>query len=153
MNRVVQYFNLLGVVLLAGLSVAQWLTNSRLNLQINRLEQKSIDQQAKIDDQQKTLLQNAADLDDFRGRLKISETSLDHALANLTTMTGERNQLKSAVTQYTAALAQRDQVLKHSNEQMQTLAADRNAAVTKFNDLANKYNAVVKQLNDLQAHS
>lgn len=41
----------------------------------------------------------------------------------------------------------RDDRLQEANVQIQQLAADRNAAVTKYNELAEKYNAAVSSLN------
>ena len=49
-----------------------------------------------------------------------------------------------------AAVAQRDQALKQASSEFQKVANERNDAILKFNDLAGKYNAVVKQLNDAQ---
>ncbi len=56
------------------------------------------------------------------------------------------DQLKAALEQWVAAVAQRDDVIKQAGQQIQKLAGRRNDAMIKFNDLAGKYNGLVKQI-------
>jgi chromosome segregation ATPase len=135
------YLNFAGVVALAVLCGFQWQTNSRLNLEAQSLQKTTLEQAAKIDEQTRTIKNDAADLDDLRGRLSLSESALADDEATI-------KQLKAAMDKWIAAVAQRDLALKQAGGQMQKLAAERNEAILKFNDLAGKYNAVVKQLND-----
>ena len=135
------YLNFAGVVALAVLCGFQWQTNSRVNLEAQSLQKTTLEQAAKIDEQTRTIKNDAADLDDLRGRLSLSESALADDEATI-------KQLKAAMDKWIAAVAQRDLALKQAGGQMQKLAAERNEAILKFNDLAGKYNAVVKQLND-----
>jgi chromosome segregation ATPase len=147
MTRIISLSNLAGILVLAILCAAQWKSDSDLNHEVDHLRQLSADQSAKIDDQNKSLKQDAADLDDLRQRLGISQDALKDTQDKLTAATAERDQLKAAVDKWTAAVASRDDAIKEANTQIQKLTADRDDAVKKFNDLADKYNDVVKQLN------
>ena len=59
-------------------------------------------------------------------------------------------QLKSALDKWTAAVKDRDAALKHAGDLVQSLAKERNNAIQKFNDLADKYNALVTQVQASQ---
>ena len=48
MNRMLQWVNFLGVLVLAGLCVVQWKVNRRLNLETADLERVRIAQDAKV---------------------------------------------------------------------------------------------------------
>ena len=135
------YLNFAGVATLAILCSFQWQTNSRLNLKTQSLEKTNLEQAAKIDDQARTIKNDATDLDDLRSRLSLSESALADDEATI-------KQLKTAMDKWIAAVTQRDQALKQAGAQIQKLAIERNDAVLKFNDLAGKYNTIVKQLND-----
>jgi hypothetical protein len=135
------YLNFAGVVALAVLCSFQWQTNSRVNLEAQSLQKTTLEQAAKIDEQTRTIKNDAADLDDLRGRLSLSESALADDEATI-------KQLKVAMDKWIAAVAQRDLALKETGGQIQKLAAERNEAILKFNDLAGKYNVIVKQLND-----
>jgi chromosome segregation ATPase len=137
------YLNFVGVIALAILCSFQWQTNSRLNLEAQSLQKTTLEQAAKIDEQDRTIKNDAADLDDLRSRLSLAESALADDEASL-------KQLKAALDKWIAAVAQRDQALKQAGAQIQKLANERNDAILKFNDLAGKYNVVVKQLNDSQ---
>jgi chromosome segregation ATPase len=93
-------------------------------------------------------------LADVRQRLSLAEVDLKDAQDKLAAseqqcngLIAQRDQLKTTLDKWEAAIADRDRALKQAGDQIQTLTADRNQAVQKFNDLADKYNAVVKQLN------
>jgi uncharacterized coiled-coil DUF342 family protein len=135
------YLNFAGVIALAVLCSFQWQINSRVNLEAQSLQKTTLEQAAKIDEQDRTIKNDAADLDDLRNRLSLSESALADDEVTI-------KQLKAALDKWIAAVAQRDQALKLAGVQIQKLANERNDAILKFNDLAGKYNAVVKQLND-----
>jgi chromosome segregation ATPase len=150
-NRFLQYFNLLGIGSLCLLCCLQWRNNRQLNLQINHLEQTGIELQRQVAIQAKTISGQTADLDDFRHRLELSEAALKESQDKFAALAAqrdqlitERDQLKTALAQWTAAVAQRDAVIKAANEQIMKLTADRNDAIGKFNELANRYNGLVK---------
>jgi chromosome segregation ATPase len=145
-----KYLNFVGVVALAVLCSFQWQTNSRLHLEAQSLEKTKLEQAAKIDEQDHTIKNDATDLDDLRLRLSLSETALAEADQKVASDEAELKQFKAALDKWVAAVAQRDQALKQAGSEIQKVANERNDAILKFNDLAGKYNAVVKQLNDAQ---
>lgn len=154
MSRVLQILNLLGVLALAGLCAQQWQVNRRLNLHAIDLEKTRLQQIAEIDEKNRTIKGYAADLDDFRQRLTLSEAALKeseeqfHRVADeRDKLVAERDQLKGALDKFKAALAERDAALSKASQQIQQLSADRNDAVKKFNDLAAKYNAIVAEVD------
>lgn len=158
MNRFMQGFNFLGVLVLVGLCALQWQANRQANLQINSLIQIRIEQTAKIDEQNLTIRNQAADLDEFRQRLTLAESLLKETQDKLVAKTAlcdrlitGQNQLKAALDTWMAAVAERDLALKHADEVIQKLVTERNQAVEKFNDLAGKYNTLVKNLNTANA--
>jgi chromosome segregation ATPase len=166
MIRLLQWLNLLGILALASLCAEQWQVNRTLNLQNIALESRRIQQEATIADQIARIKADAADLDEMRSRLLIDETAIQAAMEKIAVLQqsllvsdaarkqlqAERDALKSALGTWQAAVAQRDAVLKDADQQLQKLIADRNAAVLKFNDLAGKYNDLVKQLNAARSH-
>ena len=165
MNRALQVLNFLGVVALALLCGVQWRINRRLNLDVDRLERIRLEQVSQLTERDSTIKGYVADLDDFRTRLTLAEFQLKELDEKLRVMTRERNrmatevetlaaqrdQLKASLAQWQAAVAERDTALKTAGDQIQKLTADRNEAVTKFNDLAGKYNAIVKDLDKARA--
>jgi chromosome segregation ATPase len=158
MNRFIQYLNLLGIISLAALCCLQWRVNSRLNLEVLQLETTRQEQSIEIAQGKKLLNENAADLDDFRERLKLSESQLKRSEEKvaiesdqLKKLTNERDQLKAALDKWMAAVASRDEALQAEGEQLGKLQGERNEAVNRFNDLAGKYNDLVKNLNESSA--
>lgn len=155
MNRPLQYFNLAGVLTLAALCAFQWQINRRVNLEANRLEKTRLELSREIAEQEETIHGCRADLEAFREQLQSTARSLketesrlrDAERANIQ-LTAERDQLKENVAKWTDAVKERDEQLAQAREQIQTLAADRNRAVVKFNELAEKYNATVADLNN-----
>jgi chromosome segregation ATPase len=155
MNRLMTYLNFVGVLVLTVLCMIQWQANSQFNAQLGRANQTRLDQAGKLVEQEATLNQNATDLADVRQRLSLAEADLKDAQDKLAAseqqrngLVAQRDQLKSTLDKWESAIADRDRALKQAGDQIQTLTADRNQAVQKFNDLADKYNAVVKQLNN-----
>ena len=63
MNRILHIFNLLGVIVLAGVCIYQWRINREVNLEANRLEKLRIEHTAKIEEQEKTIAGYVAELD------------------------------------------------------------------------------------------
>lgn len=158
MSRFLQYFNLAGVAALAILCAIQWQQNSRINQEVIELEKVRLEQAAKIAEQANTIKGDAADLEEFRQRLvqtgnalKESDAKLAACTAERSQLTAERDQLKATLDKWVAAVAERDKVLKQASDELVKLAKDRNEAVLKFNDLAGKYNGLVKDLNDARA--
>lgn len=150
-----QYLNLFGVLVLGGFCVVQWRVNRDLNLETNRLERVRIEQVAQLEERDRLIQDYLADLDQFReqltrvtDRLKRTEGDLAAARLELAQLTQERDQLRISVTNWANAVAARDAQIEEAAGQLAQLGADRNDAVTKFNELAEKHNAVVQELND-----
>ncbi len=155
MNRSLQLVNFVGVVALAVLCVFQWRGNRELNLEVNSLLKHRMEHVKTIENQEKEIKGCRSDLESFRELLartnvefKETEKKLHAADASVFQLTNERDQLRSSITNWAAAVSARDDQLKKLDEQLQSLATDRNEAVVRFNELAEKYNGVVKDLND-----
>lgn len=153
--RALHYFNFVGVLALAVLCVAQWRINRDLNLRTNLLEKDRITQNARIDEQNAQIKGQAADLDAFRDNVQRAAADLRSAESNLLVLrresaqlAAERDQLKESVAGWAKAVKERDEQLARLGEQAQKLVADRNDAVAKFNELAEKHNATVNDLNN-----
>jgi septal ring factor EnvC (AmiA/AmiB activator) len=150
-NRILQAVNGVGVLLLVGLCALQWQDNRRLAADNNRLTQTTRDQAAKMADQDKTLAADAIDLADLRQQLGDSELKQKQAESARARVTAQRDQLsaqvaadQSALNSWKGAVAQRDQVIAQAAQQQQTLAHQRDDVIGRFNDLANRYNSLVK---------
>jgi len=155
MNDQLKYVNLLGVLALTVLCLCQWTHDRRLNLQLKRLDQVRLEQSAKIDEQASQLKGLNEDL----GQLKTSlaterslrsqvQQKLETAQAASEQLTLERDQFKTAISNWANAVALRDERMKEANARIEELAADLNASVRKYNALVTNYNAVVKALGE-----
>jgi len=157
MNRL-HYVNLAGVLALAALCVFQWQANRRLNLEVNQLEKTRLDQAARLAEQEQIVRGLNSDLAQFKEQFTQAQAELgdmrkklDAAQLEIRQVTVERNQLKTSVTNWAAAVSVRDERLTEAGSQLRKLGDDLNASIRKFNDLATNYNAVVKELNELRA--
>lgn len=161
MNRRLQFLNLIGVAVLALVCVLQWKRDRVLNLELNRNEQARLEQQVELAEQEKNLRGVTDDLAVFKGQLASAQSAANDARKELRLLqqTNEflsniRAQLQESATNWTAAVAARDELIAEANENIRTLnerssnlAARLNAAVLKFNDLTTNYNTVVEELN------
>ena len=151
------YFNLLGVFVLGLLCIAQWTQNRQLNLEANRLERARLDVVAKLAEKEKAERDLNGDLADLKEHLSKSQTGENEAALKLAALerevrhsAHEREQLMASVTNWAAAVSVRDQRLKQANEEIRRLGEELNTSIVKFNNLATNYNAVVKDLNNIQ---
>jgi chromosome segregation ATPase len=142
-SRFFSIFNLSGVVAITLLCAIQWETNSRLEARQRELDQTRIEQSAKIDEQTRELKDDAADMQDLRGRLTTWESDLGKAIAQRDQLGLENKQLGAALDKWMAAVKARDAALNEVLKQ-------RNDAIAKFNDLAGKYNGLVKETDNGQ---
>lgn len=149
MTRALQWLNLLGVLALAALCAAQWSTNRRLSLAGIAMEKHSAEQTATIEKRDASIRGYTADLDELRGRLTLAESQskeldakLASAVATSKASLAEREQLKASLDSYVVALAGRDSALKSASGQIEQLTLSRYEAIARFNDLAEKYNAL-----------
>jgi chromosome segregation ATPase len=151
MNNRLNYLNLFGVLALAALCVAQWQRDRQLNLEIGHLEQMRLQQVAKIDEQASQLKGLNEDLGQLKTSL-VNEQSLRSqveqkvmsAESTNQQLALERDQLKAAITNWANAVAVRDERMKEANARIEQLAADLNASIRKYNELATNRNAAAK---------
>jgi chromosome segregation ATPase len=155
--RKLHYFNLAGVLALLAICILQWVQNRNLNLDVNRLEAARLEAASKLAETQKSERDLAGDLSELKAHLERSQTNSTDARQKLGTLerdlrqrTAERDQLLSSVTNWAAAVIARDEKLKEANGQIHRLAEELNSSITRFNNLATNYNAVVKDFNELQ---
>jgi chromosome segregation ATPase len=160
MNRALQYSNLFGVLALAVLCAVQWQHDRRLNLQTIQLEKTRQAQQQKISEQEETARGLSTDLADFKQRFKSEHDDLEDAKRKLrenenaiASLTSDREQLKESITNWTAAVARRDALMKEANGRIEELSTQLNASIQKYNGLATNYNNVVQELNDARSKS
>lgn len=158
MSRRIHLLNLVGVLVLATLCAYQWRANRGLNLDVNRLEKIRIEQTAHIAAQDKTIKGQAADLDLFRSQLEQTRAELHDALSEnaalerrLAQVTDENENLKTAIAEWAAAVAARDERIVEANQRIEEFAGRLDDSIRKFNDLAADYNDVVRQLNEARA--
>lgn len=158
MNRGLHYFNTAGVFALATLCWVQWQGNRHVNLEAGALERTRLAQTARLEEQGLSIQNLTTDLDHFREQLRQTTTSLEDAEQRVAIverenhrLAAERNQLQTNITQWTAAVAQRDERLKEATVQLQQAIDERNNAVARFNKLAAIHNGVVSNLNSRTA--
>ncbi len=150
------WINLLGVLALAALCAVQWQRDRRLNLEINLLERGRLAQQEKIFEQEKAAAGISTDLARFKEQFKEAHTDANSsrkAVRDLEQkheqLARERDQLKMSVTNWSAAVAARDESLQQANERLRDTALRLNESVLKFNELASNYHASVQRFNEL----
>lgn len=153
MTRFLQWFNLVGVLALAALCVQQWRINRHLNHEFNEACKLCLSHSQNLGEKDRKLKNAAADLEVFRDQLTRATASLKEAEAKLAALdrqvkqlTNERDQLKTSVTNWAAAVTARDTQLKQAGADLKMLADDRNATVLKFNELAARQNDLVKEI-------
>jgi len=153
MNRLLQWFNLIGVVALTALCVVQWRTNRTLNLELNQQQKLGEQTASRLKELARQMQGGAADLEEFRQRVAQANSALQAAEARraalepqLKQLRNERDQLKTSVTNWAAAVAARDDRLKQAGADLARLGSERNEAVRKFNELAVRQNQLVAEL-------
>lgn len=154
------YVNLIGVLALVVLCVAQWRHDRQLNLEINRLEKARLDLEGRLAEQERDARGLNADLVEFKDSLTATQAGLNETQAKLLIaerqlrqLTTERDQLRATLTNWAAAVEVRDKHLEQANNRIRELADELNASVVRFNELATNYNAVVQDLNELRGRS
>jgi chromosome segregation ATPase len=152
--RALYILNLLGIVALVALCVAQWHRSSRDDRLIQSLEQARVEQGARLDKQAVQLVGSAGGLEELRHRLTDSQAELSEAhsrldarTADLIHLRAECQQLQATLRQWAAAIATRDQALQKASGDIQELTVARDQAVAKFNQVVARYNALVAENN------
>lgn len=166
--KALAWINVLGVLCLAGLCARQWTMNRDLNLQVVSLDRTRQEQARKIDEQDRAIRGYLADLDDFRARVERLDKELkktqddlaaarvendktaaarDRAIAERDRWHADFNSLREALDKWVAAVKQRDKEIQKAISEIQALVKVRDEAVSRFNELANRYNALVAEVN------
>ena len=157
MNRLVQYLNFFGVLVLVAICVVQWQRNRALNLEVNQLIKTHQEESQKISEQAKNIAGLTSDLAILKDQISQTHSNLTEARATsrnsesqIDQLQRERDQLKESVTNWANAVEIRDQRIKESNEQMLVLSQQLNDSIRKYNALVTNYNSVVKQMDDVR---
>lgn len=155
MNRTLQWLNLAGVLLLAGLCALQWQRNRALNLDLNRRTQTSLAQEQKLSEQARNVQGLTDDLARFKGQFTQARMDLTEAEQKLRAeeqgrrqLAAEGEQLRGRITNWSQAVSERDAQIKQANERILELGGKLNDSVLQFNQLATNCEAVVKELNE-----
>jgi chromosome segregation ATPase len=178
------YVNLIGVLAVAALCIVQWRMNRQLNLEVRQLDRIRQEQEWKLLEQEHATKGISSDLEVFRSQFERADAETKEAARKLAAverlvaqLERERDQLKQSVTNWAAAVAerderyaretaqlrqsvtnwagavaQRDERLKEANTRLRELGNELNARTAKFNELATNYNATVQRLNELTSN-
>ena len=145
MNRIMTAINLTGVFALGVLCLLQWGQIGRLQSDAVAAARKADDQSAALSKEKQARDRAESDLADVRDRLAASQAAVDAYRTRA--VTAERNAatLAATIEQYRNAVAKRDAVLAEQEQAVEKLVADRDQARAQYNQLATKYNDLVKQ--------
>jgi chromosome segregation ATPase len=151
MNSTLKYLNLFGVLALAVLCIAQWQRDRRLNLEIGHLDQMRLQQAAKIDEQTNLMKGLNEDLGQLKSSLANEQTLRSQVEQKVVSTESanqqlliERDQLNTAITNWSNAITLRDERMKEANARIEQLATDLNASIRKYNELITNRTAGVK---------
>lgn len=160
MNRALGWINLVGVLSLSGLCVAQWQTNRGLNHEVAALGKLRLAHEEALAAQERDLKGAQADLERFREQVTLSakraresQETAKELESQVPRLTAERDRLQQAMNQWTAAVKLRDTRLFEAEEQIQRLATERNSVVERFNDLAARHEKLVAEVNAERARA
>ena len=146
MIRWLAIMNSLGIAAVVAVCVMQWHSIRLIDADRDRLERVRQGQAARIDKQTKTVSDQASDLEDVRRRLSTAEHQLTDLHQKLLQAIAERDALKEAIAKWKTALAARDAAIQKTGEQLAALMKQRDETFARFNDLATKYNDLVKKV-------
>ena len=154
--KALHLFNLIGILLLAGLCGLQWKIDQELNTKIDGLESTRKAQEQLITEQTNQLALLRKDFaalgekfTEVSGKAEKVEGELIDSNRKVKLLTIERDNCKDAVTEWQAAVKQRDERITEANNRITKLANDLNSQVAKFNSLATNYNDTVQKFNEL----
>ena len=155
--KVLRWLNLLGVLILAGLCVTQWFRMRDQDREIDSRKRAADVLEARLAEQDRRLEATLADLESMKSQAirqlaidAADRRTLEESQRNLQQATYERDQLRSAVSNWTAAVSARDLNLQQMDRAVRNLTNELAAAVQRHNQLATNYNRVVEELNGLR---
>lgn len=158
MNRVLQYLNTAGIVVLIAICLWQWRGLRDDQKQLTALDQAHRELTTKFEEQSLVLKGKAADLEDFRGRLEKSSndlaetrTQLEKSQLRAERLDQEKTQLLENISIWKAATEQRDARIQEANTRIVELSDRLNESIKKFNGLVTDYNDMVGKLNTANA--
>jgi chromosome segregation ATPase len=154
MKRFFAWLNLLGVLALAALCVAQWRENRGLNVDVIRLREVVRVRESKLEEQADAARGLSQDLARLKHQFQDEHDALEAASgkvigldAKIAALSAERDQLGESVTNWARAVAQRDASAREANERIRILSNELNASIEKFNALVTNFNSVASDLN------
>jgi chromosome segregation ATPase len=157
---------------LCGLCAWQWYVQTRLHLEGEALQQTVFRQAAAIQDYTNSIKNMDAEIAGLSTRVnELKQAAMTNELAALEqkreilrlrssseVMSNEIVQYKDVVDKLEAKLKEASEGILKQNDAIKRLAAERDAAIQKYNDsmkernvLAEKYNSLVERFNKLQA--
>ncbi len=153
------YINLIGVLALALLCVAQWKINRSLNLEIVRLDKLVQEQTLELQDQQRAAKGLATDLDTFRSQItRLNEEAqeraktLNAAQALARQLERDRDQLRQSVTNWAKTHAELGERHKTETAQLREAVATWESAVktrdARLKEANERIQSLGGQLND-----
>ena len=155
MSRHLQFINFGGVALLAGLSLAQWRSNSHLNHKILQLEEDRQKIAVSLTTQETTAKGCAADLEAFRQQVTTAGTNLAELTRKQSSLETEKTRfqaenetLRLSLTNWVEAVEARNTRIQEMNGRLKDMVEKQNTTVSNFNKLAGKYGETVKLLNE-----
>lgn len=145
MKRAFPILNFLGVAALTTLCGFQWASHHQTAQYAQSLQTRLKDQSSRVDSQSRSIEGLTRDLDALRRELdSMSQRTTQSDATNrslertLVLLQAENATLKESITHWTHAIQIRDERLREFNRQLESLAAERDAAITKYNDLAKR---------------
>jgi chromosome segregation ATPase len=154
MNRFLEKFNLVGIILLAALCAIQWRVNRDANVEAAQLRKTQLEQSAQIAEHKKTIAGQTIDLESFRTELMATKGAEKELAGKLSEaeranrqLVVETEQLKATLTNWVAAIAERDEQLRRASTNIQELIVARDDVIEKYNGLVKQHNQLVAQVN------
>ena len=148
MKRLITWLNFAGVLAVAALCVWQWGQGHGLSEQLSKSEQTRSSQAATLDEASSTIATQQHDLDGVRQQLTASDAEATATRQKLVAATQETEKLKDQTAKIDAdlkrwqdAVADRDKALKAAAADVQSLAAARDDAIKRYNELVSRTNA------------
>ncbi len=156
MNRFLQYFNVVGVCVLVGVCVGQWRENRRLNLQNLSVELERRGLEESLAALEKTSKRHQEDLKSYTARYtqnaaQLAERSKEavELRTQVRVLELKREQVQTAVTEWSKAVASRDERLNEVQSNLTQLMNERTELAKRWNAQVEKYNELVRTLDDV----
>ncbi len=154
MSTPLSWINLGGVAVLAGLCVVQWSVNRRIELDRLALEKVRVEHEGRLAEQTRRLAGQTADLESFRrhvieanAAVRTNEARFNALERELDALRGERDHLRTSMTNWMIAVRERDEHLGRAAGELKRVVEERDAMVARVNELGGRHNKLVEELN------